>query len=104
MFEYYLLGTLVSKSTSKRKLDMGGPSTVKGSENELWNDTHITLVQDLEKRGILWRYSSKHLKVWTDCIISGNSGGVNEVGRSHRSCIISTQKGKNPGFKAGNYP
>ena len=76
--------------------------TVKGSDNELWNDTHITLVQDLEKRGTLWRYSSKHLKLWTDCIISGNSGGVNDEPNweDHIEAVsFSTKKSKIPVFK-----
>lgn len=47
-------------------------------ENEEWNDTHVQLVRDLEKKGILWRYSSKHLTLWTDEIINGNSGGIND--------------------------
>lgn len=57
---------------------MNSSSTANGSDNEVWNETHIALVQDLEKRGTLWRYSAKHLKLWTDDILSGNSGGIND--------------------------
>ena len=48
------------------------------SENELWNNTHVQLVRDLEKKGTLWRFNSKHLTLWTDEIIKGNSAGINE--------------------------
>lgn len=44
----------------------------------MWNDTHVNLVKDLEKRGTLWRYGSQHLKLWTDEIMKGNVGGSNE--------------------------
>ena len=67
-----------SGNSRKRRLDMGSCFGKKSGDNELWNDTHVTLVRDLEKRGTLWRYGTKHLKLWTDQIISGNSGGVNE--------------------------
>lgn len=48
------------------------------SENEDWNETHLTLVRDLERKGILWRYGVKHLKLWTDMIVDGNLSGVGE--------------------------
>lgn len=60
----------------KRRLDTG-TSTGK-PENDLWNQTHVQLVRDLEKRGTIWRYSSKHLTLWTDEILKGNSSGANE--------------------------
>lgn len=47
-------------------------------ENDVWNETHVRLVRDLEKRGTLWRYATRHLKFWTDEIVNGNSGGINE--------------------------
>ena len=48
------------------------------ADNESWNDIHVALVKDLEKRGTLWRYGTKHLKLWTDEIMSGKSAGINE--------------------------
>ena len=57
---------------------MSSTSTVRGSDNELWNETHVALVKYLEKRGTLWRYGAKHLKLWTDEILNGNSGGAND--------------------------
>lgn len=51
---------------------------IKTGENDLWNDVHCALVRDLEKKGILNRYGVKHLKLWTDQIIKGQSAGVGE--------------------------
>ena len=50
----------------------------KASVNEIWNNTHIRLVQDLEKKGIFSRYGVRHLKLWTDLIVSGTSKGVGD--------------------------
>lgn len=44
----------------------------------MWNDTHCSLVRELEKKGKLNRYSHRHLKVWTDEIIAGKSNGIYE--------------------------
>lgn len=49
--------------------------------NDVWNDTHCTLVRELEKKGKLNRYSHRHLKVWTDEIIAGKSNGIYEEPR-----------------------
>lgn len=57
----------------KRKLDLD-----QASDNEVWNELHVQLVRDLEKRGMLWRYGVKHLKFWTDLVLSGESSGVGE--------------------------
>lgn len=65
-------------NSRKRRLDLGSSAVGGKPENELWNEVHVTIVRDLEKRGTLWRFSSKHLKVWTDEIVDGNSAGVNE--------------------------
>lgn len=48
------------------------------TENDLWNDVHVSLVRDLEKRGVMWRYNIHHLKHWTDDIVSGKSSGVGD--------------------------
>lgn len=48
------------------------------NDNELWNEMHVSLVRDLEKKGILWRYSTKHLRLWTDLILAGKSSGCGE--------------------------
>ena len=50
----------------------------KKSSNDCWNEHHIQLVKELEKKGTLSRYSVKHLKVWTDCILEGKSAGVGD--------------------------
>ena len=63
-------------SSRKRKLDMGGSNVT--SENDLWNDVHVSLVQDLEKKGMMWRYNINHLKHWTDMIIDGRSTGIGD--------------------------
>ena len=55
---------------------MGGSSTSK--ENELWNEVHVSLVRDLEKKGVMWRYNINHLKHWTDAIVDGKSSGVGD--------------------------
>lgn len=63
----------------KRQLDMGtSASSANKQENDTWNQTHVYLVRDLERRGYLWRYNTKHLKLWTDEILNGNSSGINE--------------------------
>jgi hypothetical protein len=36
------------------------------------------LVRDLERKGILWRYAVKHLKLWTDMIVDGKLSDVGE--------------------------
>ena len=48
------------------------------TENDLWNDVHVSLVRDLEKRGVMWRYNIHHLKHWTDDIVNGKSSGVGD--------------------------
>jgi hypothetical protein len=50
----------------------------KRTENELWNDIHVSLVRDLEKKGIMWRYNISHLKLWTDMIYEGFLSGIGE--------------------------
>lgn len=67
-----------------------------GSCNELWNDTHVALVKDLEKRGTLWRYGTKHLKLWTDQIVSGNSGGASDepIWEDHIDAVFAPPKTK----------
>lgn len=57
---------------------MGSSFGGKSADNESWNDIHFALVKNLEKRGTLWRYGTKHLKLWTDQIMSGKSAGINE--------------------------
>lgn len=75
---------LETSTSRKRALDFtnvnsdGGENKLKSSENEMWNSVHVSLVHDLEKKGILGRYGVKHLKVWTDEIINGKSAGVGE--------------------------
>lgn len=75
---------------------MGSSSTSSASENDLWNNTHVQLVRDLEKRGTLWRYSNKHLKVWTDQILDGGSSGVSEEPdwEKHMESVIIPPKSK----------
>lgn len=55
-----------------------GEKTGTQEENELWNQIHVTLVRDLETKGILWRYGIKHLKLWTDLILDGKCSGAGE--------------------------
>ena len=76
-------------------LDMSVTSKEKG-DNEVWTDTHISLVDDLQKRGSLWRYSAKHLKLWTDQMVSGKSGGVNDEPKweDHISAVSLPPKSK----------
>ena len=50
----------------------------QSSENEVWNELHVQLVRDLEKKGVLWRYGVKHLKLWTDLMLTGQVAGVGE--------------------------
>ena len=38
----------------------------KDARDELWSHCHTNLLRDLEKKGTLWRYNHRHLKVWTD--------------------------------------
>ena len=63
-------------SSRRRKPDLGGNSST--SENDLWNDVHVSLVRDLEKRGVMWRYNIHHLKHWTDEIVNGKSSGIGD--------------------------
>ena len=49
--------------------------------NDVWNDTHCSLVRGLEQKGKLYRYSHRHLTVWTDEIIAGKSNGIYEEPR-----------------------
>lgn len=63
----------------RRKLDMqNGEKTATQEQNELWNEIHVNLVRDLERKGLLWRYGVKHLKLWTDMILDGKCSGVGE--------------------------
>lgn len=55
-----------------------GEKTATQEQNELWNEIHVNLVRDLERKGILWRYGVKHLKLWTDMILDGKCSGVGE--------------------------
>jgi hypothetical protein len=48
------------------------------TENELWNDIHVSLVRDLEKKGIMWRYNISDLKLLTDMIYEGFLSGIGE--------------------------
>ena len=66
----------MSNTSSGRELDLGGNGST--SENDLWNDVHISLVSDLEKRGVMWRYNIHHLKHWTNEIVDGKSSGVGD--------------------------
>ena len=50
---------------------------LKASVNEIWNNTHVRLLRDLEK-DTFPRYGVKHLKLWTDLIVSGRSKGVGD--------------------------
>lgn len=82
--------TLILDSGSKRKLQYDGekrdeeiikqlePKQPRKDENDLWNQCHAQLIRDLEKKGTLWRYSHKHLKLWTDEIVEGRSYGIGE--------------------------
>lgn len=60
----------------KRKLNLEGNNSA--TENQLWNDVHVSLVRDLEKKGVMWRYNINHLKHWTDQIVDGKSFGVGD--------------------------
>ena len=55
-----------------------GEKTATQEQNELWNEIHVNLVRDLERKGLLWRYGVKHLKLWTDMILDGKCSGVGE--------------------------
>lgn len=79
-----LLQLLLILQTEKRTLDFSSeaesvqqPSKLK-TGNDLWNEVHCSLVRDLEKKGTLNRYGVKHLKLWSDEIISGKSSGIGE--------------------------
>lgn len=87
-----------SNAGIRRKLNMGTSLGGKSAENELWNEMHVGLVRDLEKRGTLWRYGTKHLKLWTDQIVSGTSGGVNDepVWEEHIDAVLVPPKVKKP--------
>ena len=52
--------------------------TATQEQNELWNEIHVNLVRHLERKGLLWRYGVKHLKLWTDMILDGKCSGVGE--------------------------
>lgn len=67
----------VGSQSRKRKLDMN-KSTSSSPDNDTWNTIHLTLVRDLESKGIIHRYGAKHLKLWTDMIIDGRSHGIGE--------------------------
>lgn len=58
--------------------DIGDQQKSKAGVNEVWNNTHIHLVQDLQKKGTFTRYGVRHLKLWTDLIVSGKSKGVGD--------------------------
>ena len=65
-------------------------------ENEVWNELHVQLVRDLEKKGVLWRYGGKHLKLWTDMILNGKVSGVGEepVWEEHLDKILTPPKSR----------
>ena len=70
-------------------------------------EQHISLVEDLQKRGTLWRYSAKHLKFWTDQMISGNCGGINDEPKweDHISAVSFPPKSKkSPSSAKGTTP
>ena len=68
----------------------------QSSENEVWNELHVQLVRDLEKKGVLWRYGVKHLKLWTDLMLTGQVAGVGEEPEweQHLDKIITPPKSK----------
>ncbi|KXJ23339.1 uncharacterized protein LOC110250738 [Exaiptasia diaphana] len=66
----------VGSQSRKRKLDMSQGTT--NPENDTWNTIHLTLIRDLESKGIKHRYSIKHLKLWTDLIVGGRLSGIGE--------------------------
>lgn len=53
------------------------PKQLKTS-NDVWNDIHVDLVRDLEKKGTISRYSVRHLKLWTELIVEGKSAGLGD--------------------------
>lgn len=55
-------------------MDKGG----KKAGNDLWNDIHVSLGRDLEKKGIMWRYSLCHMNLWTDLDYEGKLAGIGE--------------------------
>ena len=75
---YILAGTSQEQKVKRRRKLELDDSTETKSENDLWNDVHMQLVRDLEKKGLLWRYGIKHLKLWTDLIIEGRVSGLGE--------------------------
>ena len=81
MIAFFACATVFLESSvsnsRKRKLDLGGNNRT-AAENELWNDVHVSLVRDLEKKGVMWRYNINHLKHWTDAIVDGKSSGVGD--------------------------
>lgn len=48
----------------------------KKSSNDVWNNVHCDLIRELEKKGTISRYSTRHLKVWTDQIVEKKSVGA----------------------------
>lgn len=44
-----------SNAGRKKRLNIRTSLGGKSAENELWNEMHVRLVRDLEKRGTLWR-------------------------------------------------
>ena len=76
--------------------DLENKKTSSKEENDLWNEIHISLVRDLETKGILWRYGVKHLKLWTDMIINGKCSGVGEepVWEDHLEQVIIPPKSR----------
>ena len=75
---YIVCATDAFSSKRRRKLDMNEESSASKNDNTLWNEIHVSLVRDLERKGILWRYGTKHLKLWTDMIVDGRSSGIGE--------------------------
>lgn len=73
-----------------------GEKTGTQEQNELWNEIHVSLVRDLEKKGLLWRYGVKHLKLWTDLIMDGKCCGVGEEPQweEHLEQVITPPKSK----------
>lgn len=92
--EHLLLGTALSSGGKEKKS--------KADSNEIWNSTHIRLVRDLEKKGTYTRYGVRHLKLWTDLIVSGKCKGfgdepaweefISEIGVPPKSRTVEQKK------------
>ena len=47
------------------------PSESKKKSNGQWNEIHVNLVRNLEKKGTRMRYGTQHLTLWTNMILEG---------------------------------